>query len=152
MYSMPNIIATNKKAFTDFEILEKVTAGIVLTGPEVKSAKAGQISLRGGFVLPRGKELFLENISISPYAPAKREQKHYQPIHPRKLLLTAKQISRLIGVIQQKHHSVVPIAAIVEKAFVKIELAIVRGKKLYDKRETIKKRELARKLQKMVRQ
>lgn len=145
------LIATNKKVFHDYEIRERLTAGVVLTGPEVKSAKAGQISLRGGFALPRGNELFLENVSISPYGPAKREQKDYQPIHPRKLLLTAKQIGRLIGVVQEKGQSVVPLNVMNVHGFVKIELAIVRGKKQHDKRETIKKREVDRSIQRTLR-
>jgi len=138
------VLAENRKIYHDFEVLETLTAGIVLTGPEVKSCKIGQVSLRGGFVVPRGGELFLENVSIASYAPAKREQRNYQPIHARKLLLNRKEIGKIIGFIQTKRQSVVPLKVLNIKGRVKIELAVVRGKKTHDKRESIKKRELDR--------
>ena len=144
-------LAENRKIYHDFEILETLIAGVVLDGPEVKSAKLGQVSLRGAFVLPRGNELFLENVSISAYAPAKREQKTYQPIHPRKLLLNRKEIGKLIGMIQTKGQSVVPLKFLNIKGFVKVELALVRGKKTHDKRESIKQRELDRSTRRMLR-
>lgn len=144
-------LAENRKIYHDFEILETLTAGIVLEGPEVKSCKAGQMSLRGGFVLPRGNELFLENVTISPYAPAKREQGHYQPIHSRKLLLNRKEIAKLIGIIKTHGQSVVPLKILNVKGMVKVELAIVRGKKQHDKRESIKKRELDRSIKRTLR-
>ena len=134
----------NRKVFHEYEILEKYTAGIMLAGPETKSAKLGRALLQGSFVVVRNGEAWIENLHISPYAPATREQKDYTPTRRRKLLLKKKEIHRLGTMLEQSGYSAVPLSLFDHHAWIKIEIALVRGKKKYDKRESIRKRETAR--------
>ncbi len=137
------IFAQNKKARFDYEILETFQAGIVLIGQEVKAIKTGHISIKGSYVLMRDNELFLIGANIPPYQP-KNAPKDYEPERLRKLLLTKSEIKHLIGKTKQKGLTLVPLKVYTVKGKVKITFGIGRGKKKYDKRETIKKRDFDR--------
>ena len=135
----------NKKAYFNYEILEKIEAGIELLGFEVKSLKKGQGSLEGSHITVRGGEVFVINMQIPPYQPA-NTPKDYDPIRNRRLLLTKKEISDLAGAEGQKGLTIIPISVYNKGSKLKLEIAIVRGKKKYDKRETIKKRDTEREI------
>lgn len=135
----------NKKVYFDYEILQKMEAGIELLGFEVKSLKAGQGSLLGAHVTVRGGEAFVINMQIPPYQPA-NTPKEYDPLRNRRLLLTKKEILALSGEESKKGLTIVPLSVYNKGRKVKIEIAVVRGKKKYDKRETIKKRDADREL------
>lgn len=137
--------AKNRKAFYDYEILEKFTAGIELLGLEVKSVRAGKINLRGAFIGVRGNEVYLMQAEIPPYQP-KNAPAEYDARRPRKLLLTKKEVKELAKVEQTKGLTMVPLAVYNKGKFLKVDFAIARGKKEYDKRETIKKRDVERDL------
>ncbi len=132
--------AENRKARFDYEILEKYECGIELIGTEVKSVRGGRVSLEGAFVIVRGGEAFLINANIPPYQPA-NAPKDYDPLHNRKLLLTKKEINELTSSDKNKSLTIVPISVYNKGRKIKIEIALVKGKKKFDKRETIKKRE-----------
>lgn len=136
-------LTENRRARHDYEILEKIEAGLVLTGAEVKSAKAGRIQLQGAYVLPRGQELWLTGAQIAAYAPA-GQQDSYNPSRDRKLLLTRREIAHLFGKLSEQGLTLVPLSVYTSHRFVKVELGLARGKTKYDKRATIKKREAAR--------
>lgn len=144
-------LTANKKAFHDYHILEKYEAGIVLTGPEVKSVKLGQINLKSSYVTQKNNELWLINCHIAPYKMAST-QKDYKPTRDRKLLLNKKEISSLIGKLQSKGLTVLPLSVYTKGSLVKIKIGVARGKKEYDKRETIKKRETDRTIQRALRE
>jgi SsrA-binding protein len=135
----------NKKAYFNYEILEKIEAGIELLGFEVKSLKKGQGSLEGAHITIRGNEAFVINMQIPPYQPANTPT-GYDPLRNRKLLLTKKEISDLAGAEGQKGLTIVPLSVYNKGRKLKIEIAIVRGKKKFDKRETIKKRDTEREI------
>ena|SRR3989338_10021195 len=139
-------ITTNKRAHYDYEILDKFVAGIVLTGAEVKSVKAGRADLKGSFVsIDNNQEAWLQNTYIAPYPPAKREQKNYEPNRNRKLLLRSRETSPLIGSNKIKGQTLVPLKFFTQRGLVKLELGLGQGKKQRDKREQIKKRDFERK-------
>jgi SsrA-binding protein len=135
-------VARNKKATHEYHIADSWEAGIVLVGPEVKSVRAGKISLAEAFARVDGEEVWLHGMHISPYEPASRE--NVDPIRPRKLLLHRREIRRLIGAVQQKGFTLVPLDLYLSKGRVKVTLALGRGKKLHDKRETERRREAER--------
>jgi SsrA-binding protein len=135
----------NKKAYSNYEILEKIEAGIELLGFEVKSLKKGQGSLEGAHITMRGAEAFVIGMQIPPYQPSNTPD-DYNPIRNRRLLVTKKEIERLGKKENQKGLTVVPISVYNKGRKLKIEIAIVRGKKKYDKRETIKKRDTEREI------
>ena len=137
------ILAKNKRARFDYEIKDTLVAGIVLAGHEVKSVKAGHISLMGSFVTFRGGEAYLTNAHITLYKNA-ANIKGYEPTKSRKLLLHRKQIDSVLGEVKAQGMTVVPMAIGVERGLVKVELGIGRGKKNFDKRETTKKRDMLR--------
>jgi len=136
-------LAFNKRANFDYEISDKYEAGLVLTGPEVKSVKMGHISLKESFVTAKGTELYLTNAHITPYKHA-GEIKNYDPTRPRKLLLRSTEIKHLTGKIRIKGLTLVPIRVYTKKRLLKLEFGVGKGKKKYDKRETISKREVER--------
>jgi len=136
------LIATNKKAFHEYFILEKLEAGVSLVGTEVKSIREGRINLKDSYAHIREGEAFLFNCHISPYTHGNRQ--NHEPTRTRKLLLQRKEIRKLIGKTQEKGLTLVPIRVYLKRGLVKIELALVRGKKLYDKRETEKRKETDR--------
>ncbi len=138
-------LATNRKAFHEYEIVETIEAGIVLTGAEIKSVRAGKISLIDGFALLRGGEIWLLNVHIAPYS---FDALHnHEPKRERKLLLHRHEISRLSAKVAERGWTLVPLRMHLRDNRAKIELGLVRGKKAYDKRETIARRDADRDLQ-----
>jgi SsrA-binding protein len=135
----------NKKAYFNYEILEKMEAGIELFGFEVKSLKNSQGSLDGSHITVRGGEVFVINMQIPPYQPV-NTPKDYDPLRNRRLLVTKKEIGRLEKEAEQKGLTIVPISVYNKGRRVKMEIAVVRGKKKYDKREAIKKRDTEREI------
>jgi len=141
------IIASNRKARFNFELLETYEAGIVLDGGEVKSARAGNVDLKDGYVTIEKNEIFLYNININPYKFTTGGQElEYNPQRPRKLLLHKKEIIKLQNKVNEKGFAIVPIEIYFKNGLVKVEIAVAKGKKLWDKREAIKKREIDREL------
>ena len=137
--------AENRKARFNYEFLEKYETGIELLGTEVKSVRGGQMSLEGAFVIIRGDEAFLINANIPPYQ-IKNAPSDYDPLRNRKLLLTKKEIAELSGSEKNKSLTVVPISVYNKNRKIKVEIALVKGKKKFDKRETIKKRDTDREI------
>jgi SsrA-binding protein len=138
---MSKLIATNKKAHRDYKILESMECGIELKGSEVKSLRAGRMNLEDSFARIENNEVILYNTHISPYAEA--SYLNVEPKRPRRLLLRRNQIRKLTGQVTQKGFTLVPLKAYFsERGFAKIELALCRGKKLYDRREDMKRREI----------
>lgn len=137
------IFAKNKKAFFDYEILEKYEAGIELFGFEVKSIKNSNISLKGSFVTIKGNEAYLLNTLIPSYQP-KNTPANYDPSRTRKLLLKKEEIKNLIGKAKQKGLTLVPLCVYNKGSKIKIEIALVKSKKKFQKKEKIKKRDIER--------
>lgn len=144
-------LAINKRAQYDFEFLETFEGGLVLTGPEVKSAKAGHIQLKGAFIMIRDGAPWLKNALISRYAPA-GSQESYDPYRNRKILLRRRDIDKLVGKINTQGLTLVPIKVYTHRNFVKISFALARGKKKYEKRAAIKKREVDRQIREKMRE
>ncbi|SNR93167.1 SsrA-binding protein SmpB [Desulfurobacterium atlanticum] len=141
----------NKKAFFDYEILEKYEAGIELKGTEVKSLREGKANLRDSFVRIENDEAYLFNAYIAPYSHGNLF--NHEPTRRRKLLLHKKEIKRLLGKSQEKGLTIIPLRIYFNKrGKAKVEIALAKGKKLYDKRETIKRRDLEREAQKAMKQ
>ena len=134
------IISDNRKARFLYEILETYEAGIELVGTEVKSIRAGRVNLRDGYGIIRHGEAFLLNLHISPYN-ASGEYFNHDPRRTRKLLLHKKEINKLIGLLEQQGLTLVPLKMYFKKGLVKISLGVGKGKKLQDKRETLKRRQ-----------
>ena len=146
-------LAKNTEGLYNYEIMEKFHAGIVLTGPEVKSVKGGRISLRGSYIrIDHDSEAWLVNCHVAPYEPAKNVQIGYDPQKPRKLLLRKKEINSLIGKSKQKGLTIIPTSVYTNKRLIKVEIALVKGKTKLDKRETIKKREVDRQIKRTLKQ
>ncbi|MCC7160110.1 SsrA-binding protein SmpB [Candidatus Nomurabacteria bacterium] len=141
--------AENRKARFNYEFVEKYEAGIELLGTEVKSVRAGQMSLEGSFVIVRGGEAFLINANIPPYQP-KNAPKDYDPLRNRKLLLTKKELSELAGNDKNKSLTIVSISVYNKNRKIKVEIALVKGKRKTDKRQTIQKRETDREIRREV--
>ncbi len=137
------IYSENTSANFNYEILTKYEAGIVLTGPEVKSIKDNGVSLKSAYVkIMNNHEVYLLNAHISKYKPAFSAQQNYDPERSRKLLLNKKEINKLLGRIEQKGLTIVPVKVYAnDKNKIKIEIALARGKKLYDKKRDMKERE-----------
>ena len=133
------ILIENRKAYHDYHIEDRMEAGIVLKGTEIKSLRMGKAHLRDSYADLRGGELFLINCHISPYDPA--SQFNHDPLRPRKLLLHKQEIKKLFGKMEIKGFSLVPLKIYLKRGHAKLELGIATGKKSFDKRETIKKRE-----------
>lgn len=147
---MAEMVATNKKAFRDYEIFERWECGIVLTGAEVKSVRAGEVNFKDSFARLEKEEVWLYNLHISPYGHASFGDE--EPDRVRKLLLSRREIKKLLGKVSQKGLTLVPTKVYFNKrGFAKVELALARGRKLYDKRDVVKKRELDRELKRAVR-
>lgn len=142
------ILAVNKQASFDYQLLETYEAGLILSGPEVKSAKAGHISLKGAFVTKRekqGRVLYgLTNATISPYPCA--DNTDYDPNRSRGILLHKQEIAKLLGKTQEAGLTLVPTKIYTKGNLVKLEFALARGKKQHDKREAIKKRDVDRQI------
>jgi SsrA-binding protein len=138
-------VVSNRKARHDYEILERFEAGIVLTGAEVKSLRGGRGSLTESFARVRGDEVWLEGMHIPPYEQA-MDKRTYDPIRPRKLLLHRKEIERLIGKTAERGLSLVPLRVYFSHGIAKLELALGRGKRAYEKRHSIAEREHQREM------
>ena len=138
-------LGDNRKARFDYEILKKFTAGLELFGLEVKSVREGKINLRGAFVGVRGGEAFLIGADIPPYQP-RNAPVEYDATRPRKLLLTQNELKELEDAEQTKGLTIVPLSVYNKGRFLKADIAIARGKKQFDKRESIKKRDVERDL------
>jgi SsrA-binding protein len=136
-------LLTNKKAHFDYEIIETIPAGIELFGFEAKAVRAGQGSLVGSRIMPRGGEAYLVGASIPALQPA-NTPKDFDPARNRRLLLTKKEIAKLVGVEKEKGLTIVPISVYNKGRFIKVDIGIARGKKQFDKREVTKKRETER--------
>jgi SsrA-binding protein len=141
-------IVNNKKARFDYETLEKFTAGIELTGQEVKSARAGHVNLVGSYVSIRGGEAFLMGADIPPYQPnnVTGNAPNYDPTRVRKLLLSKAEILELSKAEHTKGLTIVPLSVYNKGRFLKVDIAVAKGKKKFDKRESIKKRDVERDL------
>lgn len=135
----------NRKARFNYEILDKFEAGIELLGSEVKSIRSGQMSLEGAFIIVRGGEAFLINATIPPYQP-NNVIKDYDPLRNRRILLTKKEIGELAGSEKNKSLTIVPLSLYNKNRKIKIQIALVKGKKKFDKRESIKARDTDREL------
>jgi SsrA-binding protein len=141
---MPTL-AINKKAKHDYEIIDTFEAGLVLLGHEVKSVRGGGLSLQGAYAAVRGGEAWLIGAHIRRYSPAGRLE-GYDPERTRKLLLRRRELQRLIGKLQEKRLTLVPISVYTRGSKIKVELGLARGKKQYEKREALRKRDLDREL------
>ena len=142
------IIATNKKAYHDYFIEETFEAGIVLTGTEVKSVRGGKVNLKESFCRIKDGEVFINNMNISPYDFGNRV--NHDPTRMRKLLLHHSEIDKLIRLTEQKGLSLVPTKLYFKNNYIKLEIGVARGKKLHDKRETLKRKEADREMSKVM--
>lgn len=138
------IIATNKKAWHNYIIESEYEAGIVLTGTEVKSIRQGRVSFQDAYADVKNNELFLRQLHITPYKYA--YYSNHEPLRTRKLLLHRYEIKKLLGKIKEKGYTLVPLKIYFKKDKIKILIGLCKGKKLYDKRETIKQRDLKREM------
>jgi SsrA-binding protein len=133
------IIATNRKAFRDYEIIDRREAGIELLGTEVKSMRAGKINISDSYATIEGGEVFLNNLHISPYEASGKES--HDPYRRRRLLLHKREIRRLLGATAEKGFTLIPLKFYFKGPHIKVELATARGRKKYDKRDIIAKKE-----------
>jgi SsrA-binding protein len=134
------IITDNRQARFQYEILETYEAGIELKGTEVKSIRAGKVNLGDGFALIRDNQVWLHNVHISPYETASQTFNH-EPRRTRRLLLHREEIRKLIGKVEQRGLTLVPLKLYLKRGIVKVAIGLARGKKLHDKREDMKKRQ-----------
>jgi SsrA-binding protein len=136
------VIATNRKAGRDFHLEDRHEAGLVLMGTEIKSIRAGRVNLSDGYVQPRDGELWLLNVHVAPYDPAGRYG--HEPLRPRKLLLHRREIERLASRVRERGYTIVPTRLYLKGGRAKVEIALARGKRKYDKRQAIAKRDAQR--------
>ena len=144
------VIATNRKAYHDYHIEETHEAGLVLTGSEIKSIRAGRVNLRDSYAQIKDGELWLIDTHIAPYDQASRQ--NHEPRRDRKLLMHRREINRLAAKVQAKGYTIVPLRLYLKNNLAKVEIALVRGKKLYDKREAIAQREAQRQIDRAVKE
>jgi len=142
------VVATNRKAYHDYHIGETYEAGIVLTGTEIKSVRQGMVSLRDSFARVENGEVLLYNMNVSPYDAGNRF--NHEPRRTRKLLLNKSEIRKLATTTQEKGFTLVPLKVYLKNGWAKVELALARGKRLYDKREDIKKRDIRRQVDRAI--
>ncbi|MBE3576488.1 MAG: SsrA-binding protein SmpB [Limnochordales bacterium] len=143
-------IAENRRARHDFFIEETIEAGIVLTGTEVKSIRLGRINLRDGYATIENGEVFLRNVHISQYDQGNRF--NHEPLRVRKLLLHRREILKLESRVRERGYTLIPLSVYLRRGKVKIELALARGKKLYDKRESLARAETERHIRRIVKE
>lgn len=139
------VVAMNKKANFDYAIEETIEAGIVLQGTEIKSIRSGKVQLKDAFVRIRNNEAWISNMHISPYDQGNRF--NHDPLRSRKLLLHKRQISALIGKVKEQGYAIVPIKMYLKDGFAKVLIGVGKGKKHYDKREDLKKKEAKREME-----
>ncbi|MHC1742380.1 MAG: SsrA-binding protein SmpB [Syntrophobacteraceae bacterium] len=144
------LVCQNKKAYFDYEILETFEAGMVLVGTEVKSLREGRANLKDSYAKVKKGEVFLYGLHISPYTHAYFD--NHEPERIRKLLLHSSEIKRILGKTQEKGFALIPLKIYFSGGRAKVEIAMARGKKLYDKRESIKKKEERREIDRMRKQ
>lgn len=142
------VLADNRKASFLYEILEKHEAGIVLNGPEIKSIKSGKVNLSDGYAVIKNGEALLLNVHVSPYD--KASYQNSDPLRTRVLLLHKGEIMRLFGKTREKNLTIVPLKIYLKGGMAKIEIALVKGKKLYDKRASIKEKEQKREIERSI--
>jgi SsrA-binding protein len=150
MAEIGKVLASNRKAYHDYHIDETHEAGVVLTGTEIKSVRAGSVNLRDSYAMVRNGEMWLMNVHIAPYEPASRQ--NVDPYRDRKMLMHRKEILRLFGRSQEKGLTLIPLRLYLKKNKAKVEIGLARGKKEYDKREAIAKRESAREIDRAVKE
>lgn len=143
---MGKIIAKNPTAYHNYIIEDTIEVGIVLSGTEIKSIRAGKVNLKDTYANIKGNEVFIYGMHISPYEHGNIYNK--DPLRNRKLLLHKREINRLIGLIKQKGYALIPTKIYFERSFVKLELGIARGKKLYDKRQELAKKDAEMRMKK----
>ncbi|MCB9421175.1 MAG: SsrA-binding protein SmpB [Ardenticatenaceae bacterium] len=144
------IVSNNKRATFDFHILDRFEAGLVLTGTEIKSARAGRVSLRRSYVQARGDELWLLEAHIAQYEHGNRE--NHEPTRPRKLLLHRREINKIIDELNQKKLTVVPTKMYLKDGRAKVEIALARGKQKHDKRADLAKKDDERRIERALRE
>jgi len=142
-------VATNRKAYHNYHIGESIEAGIALTGSEIKSIRIGRVSLGDAYVRPAGRELWLLNAHIARYEAS--SYLSHEPTRPRKLLLHRKEINNFASQVAEKGLTLVPVKLYIKGSIAKVEVALAKGKKLYDKRESITRREVERELGRVIR-
>ena len=143
-------VSVNRQAYHDYFVDETMEAGLALTGTEVKSIRAGRVNLRGAYARIRDGEVWIEGMHIAVYEQG--TYMNHEPTRPRKLLLHRREIDRLLGRVQAKGLTLVPLKLYFKENRVKVELGLCRGKKLYDKREAIQERETQRELARVMKQ
>lgn len=143
------LVAQNKKARHDYHIEETFEAGIVLQGTEIKAIRAGRINLKDSFARVQNGEMFLHNMHVSPYDQGNRY--NHDPLRTRKLLLHKKEISRLLGATKEQGYSIVPLKLYLKNGFAKVLIGLAKGKKKYDKREDLKKKDAKREIERAFR-
>jgi len=143
------VIARNRKARHDYEILQKFEAGLVLTGTEVKSLRQGRVNLSDAYAVIRKGEIFLKNLDIPEYSHGNRM--NHEPKRPRKLLLHASEITRIAVKVTERGLALVPLSIYFKGGWAKVELALARGRRLYDKRQSMKKKEDRREMDRALR-
>lgn len=144
------VVATNRKAGRDYNLEQRYEAGLVLQGTEIKSIRAGRVNLTDGYVQPQDGELWLHNVHIASYDPAGRHG--HEPRRPRKLLLHRREINRLIGRVRERGYTIVPTRLYLKDGRAKVEIALARGKRKYDKREAIAKRTAQRDIERALKE
>jgi len=144
------VVATNRKAKHDYFLLDTFEAGMALLGSEIKSIRAGQVSIKEAYVKTDGREAWLVNAHIAPYDPASRE--NHEPRRERKLLLHRKEIDKLWDEVRLKGVTIVPLRIYLSKGLAKVEIALAKGKKGYDKRQTIAKRDAEREMRRAMKE
>ena len=145
------IISRNRQASHHYHLERSFQAGVVLTGAEIKSIRANQINLQDGFVQERDGELWLLGVHITPYKQA-GVYGYVDPLRPRKLLLHRKEIAQLIGIMRERGYTIVPTMVFLQRGRAKVEIALAKGKKDYDKRDDIAKRDSDRQLRRVVKE
>jgi len=138
-------ISLNRKAYHDYDIQQSVEAGLVLTGTEIKSIRAGKVNIRDAYAHPQGDELWLYNAHIAQYEAGNRY--NHEPTRPRKLLLHRRQIDELSGKVTQKGFTLVPLKLYLKNGVAKVELWLAKGRKLYDKRQSLARRQAEREME-----
>jgi SsrA-binding protein len=143
------VVARNRKAHHEYHLEEFFEAGVVLMGSEIKSIRANRVSLQEGYVQARVGELWLMNVHVAAYEQA-GVFGHDDPLRPRKLLLNKREIARIITRVQERGYTIIPTQIYLERGLAKIQIALARGKRLHDKRETIAKRDAEREIRRML--
>ena len=142
------VVATNRKAYHNYHIGDSVEAGIALTGTEIKSIRAGRVNLGDAYVRPEGGELWLVNAHIARYEAG--SYLSHEPTRPRKLLLHRKQLDNLASKVQERGLTLVPVRLYIKDSIAKVEVALAKGKRLYDKRESIARRDTDREIERAI--